>query len=317
METSTSKNAPNVESEFTMNEFSFRRQWGPVPKYHRVEKYHPPERPFISIVGPCAVESVDQIHAIASELKKHKVEYLRGGVFRAGTYPGAAFGSIPEIAIQEYSRAAHENGMKCIIEVLSYDPTFLNMAFKYADAFQVGARQMQNYPLLRILGSMKRTVFLKRNMGANIDEFLGAAEHLLSGGLCDPILIERGSSTYHTHVRWDASISMIPAVKSITKIPIIIDASHGTGRRDLVEPMTLAGVAAGADGFLVEVHPNPEKSLSDADQAYPLENFGNLKNKIDMVRAAVQGIKGNDIAAKYLMTNAEIEFVTSDTRSHT
>lgn len=292
------------------NEFSFRRQWGPMPKYRRVEKYVPPEREFISIAGPCSVESIDQIYTIAKELKKHGVQYLRGGVFRAGTYPGAAFGPIPEIAIAEYSRAAHDHGMKCIIEVLSYDKEFLNIALKYADALQVGARQMQNYPLLRLLGSTKRTIFLKRNMGSNIDEFLGAAEHLLAGGLCEPILIERGSSTYHNHVRWDLSISMIPAIKSITQIPIIVDASHGSGRRDLVEPMTLAGVAAGADGYLVEVHPDPVHSISDADQAYPLEKFGRLKEKIELVRNVIK-----DYPTTTNSTVGKFEFVTSDTRS--
>jgi len=140
---------------------------------------------------------------------------------------------------------------------------------------------MQNYMLLRWLATQKRPVFIKRNMGSNIDEFLGAAEWVLSQNMCDPVLIERGSLTFHNHVRWDLSISMIPAVQTITKIPIIVDASHGTGRDDLVEPMTLAGIAAGANGFLIETHIHPEKSMSDAEQAVSLGQFKRINLKVD------------------------------------
>lgn len=248
----------------------------------------PPPRDFISIAGPCSVESAEQIHTIAKELGRHGVKYLRGGVFRAGTYPGSNFGWVDVRLIEEFSRAARENGMQNIIEVLDYNRDTFEIIEKYADCYQVGARQMQNYTLLRILGSTKRTVFLKRNVGATIDEFLGAAEHLLAGGLCNPILIERGSATNATHVRWDLSISMIPAIKAITKIPILIDASHGTGRRDLVEPMTLAGVAAGADGYLVEVHPDPEHSMSDSDQAWPLDDYHRLNQRVTALREAIR-----------------------------
>lgn len=258
---------------FHDNPFAFQRLWGPAPSYPRIEKYKPPVRDFISIAGPCAVESAEQIHTIAKALGALGVQYLRGGVFRAGTYPSPKFGWVPETLIHEFSRAAHENGMKCIVEVLDYHPDSLAMVAKYADAYQVGARQMQNYTLLRVLGATKRTIFLKRHPGSTLDEWLGAAEHLLAGGVCDPILIERGSSTHDNHVRWNLSISMIPAVKAITKIPIIVDASHGTGRRDLVEPMTYAGIAAGADGFLVETHMKPDESLSDPTQAMALADF--------------------------------------------
>ncbi len=268
----------------TERNFSFQRIWGPTPKYLRVEKYNPPDRGLISIAGPCSVEDPEQINLIAKELGSLGVKYLRGGLFRAGTYPGNSFGWVSEQMMVEFQRAAHENKMKTIIEVLDYHPKTIEMLSKYADAFQVGARAMQNYTLLRLLGQTKRTVFLKRHPGSTLDEFLGAAEHLLAGGLCDPILIERGSSSFHNHVRWDLSISIIPAIKRITKIPVLVDASHGTGRRDLVEPMTLAGIAAGADGFLVEVHPCPEKSLSDSDQAYPLEEFKWLLKKVNVLK---------------------------------
>jgi len=269
-----------------MNEFAGKRVWGPVPHYPNVLRYQPPNYGFITMAGPCSVETPDQIKAIAKELGKRGVKYLRGGTFRAGTYPGKYFGPMLKL-MEAMSAAAHENGMKCVMEVLDYSDEALRWYSKYADCFQVGARQMQNYTLLRKLGATKRLTFLKRHPGSTIDEFLGAAEHLISSGHGEVILIERGSSSHMNHVRWDLSLSMIPAVKSLTKIPIIVDASHGTGRRDLVAPMTLAGIAAGADGFLLEVHQSPELSFSDADQAYPLDEFGRLMEKVVLVRSAI------------------------------
>ncbi len=259
----------------------YQRMWGPKPNYPLVQSYQPPDYGpgLITMAGPCSIESVEQIEIIAKELYRCNVKYLRGGIFRAGTYPSSKFGFTDELLMAEFSRAARDYGMKCVMEVLDYHPEALKLYDKYADAYQVGARQMQNYTLLRVLGKKKRIVFLKRNMGSTLDELLGAAEHLLRGGQCEPILVERGTSTFLDHVRHDLSISLIAAVKKITKIPIIVDASHGTGRRDLVEPMTLAGIAAGADGYMVETHYNPEKSLSDATQAYPLDEFYTLNAK--------------------------------------
>lgn len=279
------------ETIATDNPFAFRRVWGPVPNYPFVEKYVSPYKELITVAGPCSVESPEQIHIIAQALKPLGIQYLRGGVFRAGTYPRAPFGWVEESLIAEFGRAAFENGMKCVIEVLDYHPDSFKMITKYADAFQVGARQMQNYTLLKVLAQQKRPVFLKRNMGATLDEFLGAAEYILREKKADVVLIERGSSTHMNHVRWDLSLSIIPAIKAISNVPVIVDASHGTGRRDLVEPMTLAGIAAGASGFLVEVHPDPENSLSDADQAYPLDKFGSLVNKARNIRNYITGSK--------------------------
>jgi len=142
--------------------------------------------------------------------------------------------------------------------------------------------------LLRKLGASNRPVFVKRNPGATLDEWLGAAEHVLTAGCKEIYLIERGSSSHLTHVRWDLSISLIPAIKAITKIPVIVDASHGTGRRDLVEPMTLAGVAAGAGGILVEVHEDPDKSLSDPDQAVTPKDFEILMSKVHKIRGVLK-----------------------------
>lgn len=264
--------------------FAKRRTWGPKPNYPLVESYSPPrlQHPFFVLAGPCSVESEEQIRHVAKVVGSYGATHLRGGVFRAGTYPGKNFGMVDDGLLNVFQKAAHEFGMLNVIEVLDYSDEALEKVSRYADCLQVGCRQMQNYTLLRKVGRMGRQVFLKRHPGATIDEWLGAAEHLLTAGNCEPILVERGSATNATHVRWDLSISMIPAVQALTRIPILVDGSHGTGRRDLVEPMTLAGIAAGANGLLVETHPDPEKSLSDADQALSLDAFMSLMDQVNL-----------------------------------
>lgn len=273
-----------------MESFAKRRTWGPLPRYPLVDAYVPPkDQKFIVIAGPCSVESAEQITHVAKVVSSLGATHLRGGVFRAGTYPGPNFGLIDRALIEAFAQAAKSNGLKCIIEVLDYSETMLATIADYADCFQIGCRSMQNYTLLRKVGAYGRQTFLKRHPGTTIDEFLGAAEHLLTASAyCDPVLIERGSSTHMNHVRWDLSLSIIPAVQEITDIPILCDASHGTGRRDLVEPMTLAGVAAGADGILVETHPDPEKSLSDADQAVGLDTFMSIMSNVTAIRKVLK-----------------------------
>lgn len=270
-----------------MNEFAQRRQWGPAPNYPRVLEYKRPDDKFIVIAGPCSVESEQQIHDLAKKVRESGATHLRGGVFRAGTYPGKNFGLIHEKFIEAYHCAAQENGLENIIEVLDYSEWSLDFVNDHATCFQVGARQMQNYTLLRELGQYNKTIFLKRHPGATLDEWLGAAEHLLAGGAKDVVLIERGSSTNANHVRWDLSISMIPAIKALSEIPVICDASHGTGRRDLVEPMALAGVAAGAAGILIEVHEDPANSLSDPDQAVTPKQFKKIMSKVNKIREVI------------------------------
>ena len=250
-----------------------RPEWGPEPKYERVLGYPGPDvKDFIVLAGPCAIESPEQVRAICREIAKRGITFMRGGVFRAGTYPPERPGLQLDLLI-EWKKIAVEHGLKTIVEVL--DIRDIELLNPYADAFQVGARHMQDYALLIELSQVKKPVTLKRHPGSTLHEFLGAAEWLLKGG-CKPILIERGSSTFMNHVRWDLCVSLIADVKLLTKLPIIVDASHGSGRCELIEPLTLAGIAAGADGFLVEVHPNPAQSLSDARQAYPLANFVHL-----------------------------------------
>lgn len=272
-----------------MNEFALRRNWGPSPKFMRVLNYIRTNKRFIFIAGPCSVETPEQIHFIAKQVAMCGATHLRGGVFRAGTYPGDNFGWVSSDLMAEYRSAAIENNLDNIIEILDYRD--IAKVFKYATCFQVGCRQMQNYTLLKEVGSTEKPVFLKRHPGSTIDEFLGAAEYVLKAGCKELYLIERGSATNATHVRWDLSISMIPAIKSMTQIPVIIDGSHGTGRRDLVMPMTLAGLAAGADGCLVETHHNPERSISDSDQALGFEDFSYLTESINKLREVLREVR--------------------------
>lgn len=267
--------------------FAFKRTWGPEPKYPNVLSFKPEDEKIYVLAGPCSVESKEQINLIAEHVAKYGATHLRGGVYRAGTYPGKNFGFVDFKLIEEFHAAANRNGLQNVVEILDYSNGIINDISFFADCFQVGCRQMQNYKLLRLLGGMNRPIFLKRNPGSTIDELLGAAEHILSEGCKELILIERGSATNANHVRWDLSISMIPAVKTITKIPILVDASHGTGRRDLVGPMTLAGIAAGADGCLIETHPNPELSLSDSDQAVSLEYCKNILQKVYQLKGTL------------------------------
>lgn len=271
-----------------MNNFSMQREYGPKPNYPLVKSYKN-KGEFISICGPCSIESIDHAYRMAEIVKMGGATHFRGGVFRAGTFPTSnKFGYIDNEIINHYNIASKINKLKNVIEVLDYSKDKLDYISNYCDVFQVGARSMQNYTLLRKLGEYKKPVFIKRAAGATLDEFLGAAEHLLIGGVENITLIERGGATIHNHVRWDLSMSMIPAIKTISNIPIVIDASHGTGRRDLVPSMTLAGVAAGADGVLIEVHDNPEQSLSDADQAIDPGTFNQLMIKINKVRDAIK-----------------------------
>lgn len=267
--------------------FSEKRTFGPTPNYPLVKEYKRPHDMFTLIAGPCSVESPEQIFRIAEEVKNANGSHLRGGVFRAGTYPGKDFGYKIDL-LKALSGAAKSYGLKSVVEVLDYSESTLDKVCKHADCLQVGSRGMQNYTLLKTVGKIGKPVFLKRNQGATLDEWLGAAEWVLSDGKVKELyLVERGSSSFVNHVRWDLSISMIPAVKAITDIPVIVDASHGTGRRDLVRPMTWAGIAAGADGCLIETHYNPDWSLSDAEQALGFEEFKKTTSKINLLREVV------------------------------
>lgn len=274
-----------------MAEFSKKRVWGPTPRYPSVEGYKRPNNDFVVIAGPCSVESELQIMRMAEIVAKGGATHLRGGVFRAGTYPPSHFGWISQETIKIFHKAAKENGLKNIVEILEYSKETIDFMKEYADCFQIGARAQQHYNLLETISSCHKPTFLKRNTGCTVDEWLGSAEYLLQhGGLKEIYLIERGSSTFHNDVRWTPTPHVIPSVKSICDIPVIMDASHSTGRRDLVPPMALAGVAAGAGGVLIEVHDNPEQSLSDAEQAIDPSTFYKLIKKIKNVRSVLNAM---------------------------
>lgn len=269
-----------------MSEFAHRRQWGPTPRYDYVKAYRHPDKTFKIISGSCSVESEHQVYSIAQKVAAAGANYLRGGIYRAGTYPNRTvqFGYVDEYLIKAFHDAAHKNGLKNIIEVIGYEQPRMKILEKYCDVFQVGARAMQHYALLRELGRWGKPVFLKRHPGSTVDECLGAVEHLLTAGVKDVSIIERGSVSYLTDSRWTPCVHIIPSIKSICDIPVIWDASHSTGRRDFVEPVAIAGVAAGAAGLLVEAHEDPEKSMSDADQAITIEQLEKIIRKSKLIR---------------------------------
>lgn len=273
-----------MEGGQKMKDFNTKRTWGPSPLYPAVlgaqrDKSLPD---LIVLAGPCSVESFDHVDETVPVLKACGATFARGGVYRAGTYPREVFGLQLDL-LKYWSSQVRKAGLKTVVEVL--DVRQVEKVDRYADVFQVGARHCQDYALLVELSKSKKVVTLKRNPGMTLDEFLGAAEYL-ARGRCSPILIERGSATQMNHVRWDLSISLIAAAKRLTNLPVLVDASHGTGRSDLVWPMTMAGLAAGADGFLVEVHPDPEKSMSDADQAVHLLSLAPMIAKAHSMVAA-------------------------------
>jgi len=262
-------------------DYNSKRIWGPQPNYPTVKGFEKIPQDLIAIAGPCSIEDEYQMTVVADLLSRVGVSFMRGGVYRAGTYPPKDIGLRRDL-LSEWTGVAKAYDLKIIVEVL--DIRELEYIDLYADAFQVGARHMQDYALLNALSETSKTVTIKRGTGATLDEFLGAVEYLVRGGKKNVIMIERGSVSHMDHVRWDLSVSTIAAIKRITGIPILVDASHGTGRRDLVESLTLAGIAAGADGFLLEIHPKPSESLSDAEQAMPLTAYEPLLKRAKTIR---------------------------------
>lgn len=232
------------------------------------------------IAGPCTIESYDQIYTIASQLSKMGVKILRGGAFKPRTSP-YAFQGLGEEGLRMMKEVAQEFGMIVTSEVMeiSQIPLFI----KYSDVLQVGARNMQNFNLLKELGYVEKPILLKRGLSATIEEWLMSAEYIMSGGNRDVILCERGIRTFETATRNTLDISAIPVVKKLSHLPIIVDPSHGTGLRDKVAPMSRAAVAAGADGIMVEVHHAPETALCDGAQSlYPYQ-FEKLVDELKVI----------------------------------
>jgi 3-deoxy-7-phosphoheptulonate synthase len=238
----------------------------------------------IVIAGPCAVESKEQTVTIARAVKELGADLLRGGAFKPRTSP-YSFQGLGEQGLQILADAREATGLPVVTEVL--DTAHVELVARYADCLQIGARNMQNFELLKRVGQAGRPVLLKRGMSATLEEFLLAAEYLMAEGNADVVLCERGVRTFTDHTRNTLDLSIVPAVERLSHLPIVVDPSHGTGRRDKVVPMSRASVAAGADGIAVEVHHKPEEALSDGPQALTPDMFAELMAQIRPIAVAV------------------------------
>ena len=238
----------------------------------------------VVMAGPCSIENEAQILETAQRVKASGGSFLRGGAFKPRSSPYAFQGmGIPGLKLM--FDAARANGLLVVSEVMEISQ--IEPMLPYVDCFQVGARNMQNFNLLRELGAVRKPVLLKRGIAATIEELLLSSEYIMSGGNYDVVLCERGIRTYETATRNTMDISAIPVVKKLSHLPIVADPSHGTGHRDMVAPMARAAVAAGADGVLVEVHPNADKAASDAAQTLYLDQFDKLMGELRVIAAAV------------------------------
>jgi 3-deoxy-7-phosphoheptulonate synthase len=238
----------------------------------------------VVMAGPCSVESREQILACAKLVKDAGAKFLRGGAFKPRSSP-YSFQGLGLDALKLLREAGDAHGLLIVSEVMEISQ--IDLMMPYVDLFQVGARNMQNFNLLRELGEVRRPVMLKRGIAATIEELLLSAEYLLAGGNYDVILCERGIRTFETYTRNTMDISAIPVVKKLSHLPIVGDPSHATGRRDKVPAMARATVAAGGDGLLIEVHPNPDKALSDGAQSLFPEQFATLMDSLRIIAPAV------------------------------
>jgi 3-deoxy-7-phosphoheptulonate synthase len=238
----------------------------------------------IVMAGPCSVETKEQIDTIAEIVAAAGATLIRGGAFKPRSSP-YSFQGLGQEGLELMREAANRHGLLVISEVM--DQTQIPLLSQYADMLQVGARNMQNFNLLRELGKQRKPVLLKRGISATIEEMLLSAEYILAGGNYDVILCERGIRTFETYTRNTMDISAIPVVKKLSHLPIVADPSHGTGRRDKVSPMARAAVAAGADGLLIEVHHDPDHALSDGAQSLYPAQFVELMGQLRMIAAAV------------------------------
>ena len=243
---------------------------------------------FTVIAGPCSVESEEQTLTIARAVKAAGAQMLRGGVFKPRTSP-YAFQGLGLRGLKILEMAREETGLPIVTEVL--DTRDVSWVCEYADVLQVGARNMQNFSLLKEVGKAAKPVLLKRGMNSTLEEWLSCAEYILKEGNPNVILCERGIRTFETYTRNTLDLSAVPAAKELTHLPVIVDPSHGTGKLSLIPPMALAAVACGADGLIVEVHSNPEDALSDKDQALTPLQFGELMKRLQPLHQFVSGLR--------------------------
>ena len=238
----------------------------------------------VVIAGPCSVESREQIMEIARRVKEAGATMLRGGAFKSRTLP-YSFQGLGVEGLKMLAEARDETGLPIVTEVVS--PETVRIVEEYADIIQVGARSMQNFPLLKRIGKARKPVLLKRGFTSTIEEWLSSAEYILAGGNNEVILCERGIRTFQSLTRFSLELTVVPIIKEVSSLPILVDPSHGTGVRSLVSPMAKAAVAAGADGLLIEVHPKPEEAQSDGDQSLRLEEFEELMKSLKPLAHAI------------------------------
>jgi 3-deoxy-7-phosphoheptulonate synthase len=234
--------------------------------------------------GPCSVESRDQILTTADAVKAGGAAVLRGGAFKPRTSP-YSFQGLEEEGLKLLAEARSRTGLPIVTEAM--DAAQLDLVAEYADMVQIGARNMQNYPLLRQAGRASKPVMLKRGAGATLEELLLAAEYVMAEGNYDVVLCERGIRGFGNYTRYTLDLAAVPVLKHLTHLPVIVDPSHATGKWRYVQSMALAAVAGGADGLLIEVHPDPERALSDGPQSLNLENFERLMSGVRAVAGAV------------------------------
>lgn len=243
------------------------------------------------MAGPCAVESREQVMETAKAVRAAGATILRGGAYKPRTSP-YSFQGLGEEGLQYLAEARKETGLKIVTEMMGLEQ--MEPVMEYTDIIQIGARNMQNYPLLSAIGELDKPVMLKRGMSATIREWLLAAEYIMEAGNHQVILCERGIRTFSEKTRNTLDLSSIPLVKELSHLPVIADPSHGTGMKKLVAPMSKAAIACGADGLILEVHPNPEEALSDGPQSLKLEEFADLMQELSLIDSSL-GSSGDKI----------------------
>ena len=235
------------------------------------------------IAGPCAVESEKQVFEVAQTVAASGAKFFRGGAYKPRTSP-YAFQGMGEDGLKILADVRDQFGMNIVTEAM--DEAGVDMVEKYGDCIQIGARNMQNFSLLKYVGKTNKAILLKRGMSATLEEFMLAAEYIMAEGNYNVILCERGIRTFGNHARNTLDLSIVPAVQRLTHLPILVDPSHGTGHNYMVEPMARAAVAAGADGLIIEVHPNPEAALCDGAQALTPKQYLEINRKLTILHAA-------------------------------
>ncbi|MDL2248585.1 3-deoxy-7-phosphoheptulonate synthase [Tyzzerella sp. OttesenSCG-928-J15] len=261
------------EFDETEHSFGFERAKGYLP-----------ESKCTVIAGPCAIESYEQMDCVAAFLKKQEVKYLRGGAFKPRTSP-YSFQGLKEDGLKIMGEIGKKHGLTTVSEAVDINSAIL--LEKYVDIIQIGARNMQNFSLLEAVGKIGKPVILKRGPAATVNEWLMSAEYIIKEGNEKVILCERGIRTFENSVRYSLDISSVAVLKQMCGLSVIVDPSHAAGKRHLVPNLALAAVAAGADGIMVEIHPEPEKALSDGMQSLGFEEFAKLGNNMENVASAV------------------------------